>query len=499
MPKHEKFIKYRHALGALSCLYFGFIYPVVGYAQSKEQGIKTPTNAETITGISGKMEIHPKSEEKTLLGSVYDYLHTQGQNLIDTGIYPKAFFASTYYGNAVGGITRQDIGYNEAFYGADFDMEKLAGWDGGIIRIALDSRFGGQPSGVNNLTGSTVTFFHGSGPNNTTRLNQLVIEQHLLDDRLRFTVGRTQLASFFATSQLYCMFMIGMCSNLNPITWSSNSNSPFWPISVWGGEVTFIPTENTYVRIGAEESNVAQYTKGGFPWHNGWGIDTATGAYTAAEVGYEYPGWEEGYNGRYDIGFYNDTSDVDDFQYTANGQKLAFTHGTPRRYSLQNGLYLQFEQKIWAPKKNGPQGTTLFGGMVFDTSGHSLQQNYFLLGAVQYGTFPGRDDDYFAMKVASHTFNGRAIGYLNDSLIVNKQGGQISRTEQVMEVDYSVECMDGVRLQPFVAMVFHPDQLVYNLPSPKRDVTFSFSGGVQLSIVLAQAIGLPGFGLGRPY
>lgn len=499
MAKHEKSIQYIHALVAISYINFITASFSPAYAQPREPGIQTPTNAETITGVSGKLEIHPHTEEKTLFGSFYDYLHLSGKNLIDKGVYPKAFFESTYYGNAVGGISRQDIGYNEAFYGADFDMEKLVGWEGAIIRIALDSRFGGQPSGVNNLTGSTVTYFHGSGPNNTTRLNQLVIEQHLLDDSLRFTIGRTQLASFFATSQLYCMFMIGMCSNLNPITWSANSNSPFWPISVWGGEVTFVPTDNTYVRIGAEESNVAQYTKGGFPWNNGWGVGSATGAYTAAEAGYEYPGWEEGYNGRYDIGFYDDTSAVDDFQYSADGKKLAFTHDRPRQYHQQNGIYVQFEQKVWAPKKAQSQGTTLFGGMVFDTSGHSLQQNYFLLGIVQYGTFSGRDNDYFAMKVSSHTFNGRAIGYLNDTLLVNGQGGQISRSEQVMEVDYSFECMDGVRFQPFVAMVFHPDQLVYNLPSPKRDVTFSFSGGVQFSIVLAQAMGLPGFGLGRPY
>jgi hypothetical protein len=172
-----------------------------------------------------------------------------GEILASKGIYLKGFWGSTLYANVSGGTQRTKVVYNEAFYGADFDLERIAGLTGTVIHFSLDSRFGGIPQGVNNLSGSAVGYLQGAGPNNETRLNELSIDQHLFNDRIRFVVGRTTLASYFATSDLYCQFLVGTCSNIGPFTWSENSNSPFWPIAVWAGEVAVFPTPETYIRV----------------------------------------------------------------------------------------------------------------------------------------------------------------------------------------------------------------------------------------------------------
>ncbi|MFT8421843.1 MAG: carbohydrate porin [Gluconacetobacter sp.] len=420
-----------------------------------------------------------------------------GNALISSGIYPKAFFDDTLYANAAGGVRREAIVFHEAYFGADLDMNRIAGLSGTIVRFAADSRFGGNPQGVNDMAGSGVSYFHGSGPNNQTRLTQLEIEEHLADDRLRVSVGRMQLSSFFATSRYYCLFQLGMCANLNPMTWSSNSDAPFWPVSVWAGEMTVIPRRNTYLRFGGEESNSTQYYNGGFPWGHGWSLHGASGAHVMIEAGYETADSSH-LPGRYDVGAYEDTSPVASFRYDTNGGRIAFTHGAPRMQSGQNGVYAQFEQTVWHPRR-GHQLLTLLGGLVFDTSGRSLQKNYFLLGFIWDGLFPGRRHDFLAFKATEHHLNRNATDYLDDEIVASGRSGRMSTHEQTLEADYSIRLVAGVRLTPFAAFIFHPDQQVYTITQPDPKITHSFSGGLQLSFSLGEAADLTPFGLSRPY
>ncbi|GBQ09188.1 carbohydrate porin [Komagataeibacter rhaeticus] len=434
--------------------------------------------------------------EGSYAGILPETVSNIGKNLIKSGIYPKAFFDDTLYGNAAGGMKKETIVFHEAYFGADLDMDRIAGLSGTVIRFALDSRFGGNPQGVNDMAGSGASYFHGSGPDNQTRLTQLEIEQHLFHDRLRFSAGRMQLASFFATSRLYCLFQLGMCANLDPVTWSSNSEAPFWPVSVWAGEVTAIPSRHSYFRLGAEESNPEQYYSGGFPWGSGWSLNTATGVHIMVEAGYE-TGHKTRLPGRYDIGAYEDTSPVADYRYDVHGGRIAFTHAPARMYSGQSGIYAQFEQTVW--QRGGPRQVTVFGGLVVDTSGHSLQKDYFLLGFVCNGPFSGRPYDFLAFKATGHRLNRNATGYLNDEIMASGRTGHMVPHEETLELDYSAHLFAGVRLAPFAAFIFHPDQQVYTITQPDPRVAYSLSGGVELSFSLGEAAALTPFGLARSY
>ena len=345
-----------------------------------------------------------------------DPLKPLGDALANNGVYLKGFFESTLFANVSGGTQRTDVVYDEAFYGADFDLQKIAGLTGTVIHFSFNSRFGGIPQGVNDLSGSTVGYLQGAGPNNETRLNELSIDQHLFDDKIRFVVGRTTLANYFATSELYCQFQVGTCSNIGPFTWSEDSNSPFWPIAVWAGEVAFFPTPEIYLRVGASESDPFQYTRQGFPWDQGWSTSHATGFFIPFEVGYQEDSKSVPYAGKYDIGFTYDSTDFTDARYNTQGQPLALFGGTPGTDGPASTIYLQAQKIVWRPDASKPQGLSLFASAEFATSGHPLVSSYIQVGAVLHGTFPGRPNDIAGIDFQQNIFNHRATGYVNDEI-----------------------------------------------------------------------------------
>lgn len=416
-----------------------------------------------------------------------------GEKLANVGIYLKGFYAGTLYSVPSGGLQHTTVWYNDAFYGADFDLEKMAGIPGAVVHFSLDSRFGGFPQGVNNLTGSSMGFLQGVGPSNETRLNEFSWDQHLFNDRVRFVVGRTTLASYFGTSEIYCQFITTVCSNLGPFNWSANSNAPFWPISVWAGEVSLWPTKNIYLRAGASESNPQQYPQGGFPWHGGWGTSTATGVFVPVEVGYVTEPTEERYARKYDIGFYYDTSDFQDFQYNTLGQKLAFSGGTPAVHNGQSVIYAQVRQMIWRPDPSKPQGLTAFAGLLVNTSGRALIQNYFELGLVQHGTFPSRPNDSAGLLFLNFMYNPRATGAVNDRIAAAGLFGNVSNVSQIIELNYGFELAPGLEIKPYTDFTFHPDQNLFNVPVPNPKVHYAWAVGAQLSVLLNPLLGLPSF------
>ncbi len=416
-----------------------------------------------------------------------------GDYLADRGVYLKGFYSGVLYGVPSGGVQNTTVFYNEAFYGADFDLQKMLGLNGTVIHFSLDLRWGGFNQGVNNLTGFSQGFLAGTGPDNNTRLNEFTIDQHLFNDHVRFIVGRTTLASYFGTSELYCQFISSICSNMVPFNWSSNSNSPFWPISTWAGEVSIWPTNNYYVRVGASESNPSQYGKAGFPWDAGWGTRNATGAYIPVEAGYTTSPKEERYSRTIDVGFFHDTSDFADPRYNTTGGKLAFVGGTPASDGGNSGVYAQYRQMIWRPDASKPQGVEMFLGALFDVSGRSFVQNYFEAGLVSHGTFPSRPNDSAGLLLTQFLFNPRQTGAVNDKIAAAGLSGNVTRSSQLVEVNYGFSIAPGIEFKPFTDFTFHPDQNLFNVPVPNPSVHYAWAVGGQFSILLNPALGLPSF------
>jgi porin len=421
-----------------------------------------------------------------------DPLKPLGDALADKGIYFKGFWADTLYANVSGGAQRSNAVYNEAYFGADFDLAKIAGLQGSVLHVSIDSRFGGFPQGVNNFSGSAAGYLTGAGPDTQARLTEFSFDQHLFDDKIRFVVGRTTLANYFATSELYCQFQVGTCSNIGPFTWSADSNTPFWPIADWAGEIGYFPTPETYIRVGASESDPVQYTQGGFPWNGGWSTAHATGVFIPVEAGYQEDPKTSRYAGKYDIGFTYDSTDFSDPRYNTRGQYLAFSGGAPMSDGSASTVYLQAQKVIWRPDASKPQGLSVFASAQFATSGKPLVQSFYQFGAVLHGTFPGRPNDIAGIDFQQNLFNRRAIGFVDDEIAAEGMHGHVSDDEEILEVNYSVQLAPGIQLKPYTAYTFHPDQDLYDV-APNPNNTYAWAVGVQFSVQFNQAFGLQSY------
>jgi porin len=409
-----------------------------------------------------------------------------GSDLANYGVYLKGFYTGVFYADPSGGTRNTNVFYNDAFYGADFVLDKMLGISiGTVIHFSLDSRWGGVPQGVNDKTGFSEGFLVGTGPDNNTRLNELSIDQHLLDDKIRFVVGRVTLADYFGTSQLYCQFVSSLCSNMVPFNWSSNSNNPFFPIATWAGQIAFWPTNNYYVRVGASEANSSQFNQAGFPWNAGWGTRGATGVFLPVEAGYVTRASEVQYPTKVDVGFYHDTSNF-------NTVSLV----NPQNDSAQGSsvVYGQVRQMIYRPDPKGPATIDSFAGALFSLTGHVPVQSYFEAGLVANGLVPGRPNDSIGLDFLQFQFNHRYTGLVTQEF---SNEGYVGRNDsnqsELVELNYGFGVAPGVTVKPYAQYTFHPDQNIYTIASPKPGVNYAFATGVQLFVLVGPALGLPGF------
>ncbi|HEX7390739.1 MAG TPA: carbohydrate porin [Acidiphilium sp.] len=406
------------------------------------------------------------------------------QQLKNAGVDMFAYYQGVFYANVSGGEKRADIYSSDVGFGGSLDLDKLVGIPGGSLDVQFDSRFGGMPQGVNDLTGSGVGFLGGIGPDNHTRLTTLTFGQSFANGALSYVVGRTTLANYFGTSSLYCQFETSLCSNLVPFNWSLNSNEPFYPISVWAGELEVTPSKLTYIKFGASESNPEQYSGGGFPWNGGWSVSTATGVFIPVEFGYSNEDTAALYPGRYDVGYYYDSSQFTDPRYNTEGGKLALVGGAPKIDGPQSTIYLQAQKVLWR-SGNEKDARKLWGfaAAQFGLSGHEPVKTYFQLGAVMQGTFPGRPNDTAGVLATYYVFNPRVTGSVDDEIVADGKAGHVSNTEEIFEVNYGIDLGHGINIKPYIDLTVNPDQFLFDVtPNPKN--RYAVAVGSQLNIQL---------------
>ena len=161
-------------------------------------------------------------------------------------------FTGRYLGqvlNSVAGGRKQGTFY-EGFtsFGADFDMNKIAGIDGGIVHFLL-SDLSGQS--WNNYTESSFGNDRAFSYGPAFRLNEFSYEQELFDNRVRILAGRINLSSDFDNAAIYCQFVTTICSA--PAGFTFDKSAASYLTSAWGATTTLKPSKPTYVKFGVYE------------------------------------------------------------------------------------------------------------------------------------------------------------------------------------------------------------------------------------------------------
>ena len=223
-----------------------------------------------------------------------------GQALKNDGIYLNGFYANDILGDVKGGNETGVTSTGDLHVGADFDMNTIAGIPGAAIHVMFDDRTGND---VSSLAGTQFGLSGQNGPTDTVRLSEFSWDQSLLDDHVRLLVGRINPTLDFDTSDIACEYVSNITCG-QPFAWYVNNSGVSFPVSTWGGRVTFKPTLPTYLRVGVYQDD---------PTFNGvlehgfdWGINTSTGVFIPFEIGDQTNFSTARYPFQYDIGGYDE-------------------------------------------------------------------------------------------------------------------------------------------------------------------------------------------------
>lgn len=373
------------------------------------------------------------------------------QPLADDGITLSLSYTGEAAGNVTGGLRRDAAYAGQVYVGADFDMDRIAGIDGGAIHIAVTNRHGDSLSALAIGNNTSVQEIWGT---QNTHLAILTWEQHLLDDRLVIEAGRSQANIHFLNSPLYCQFQ-GNSGCGNPTFVFKNSNFTYFPASSWMAHARARLADHIYAHVGAYEVNPDR--KRASDHGIGFGTASATGVIVPWELSYETD--EQAFlSARYILGGWVDKGDYDDpLRDDAGG--IAIVSGRPVQVrNGRSGLYFRFEQQLTRAGSQSKRGLSLYGVAMTNLSGRVEESRFWDLGLVQTGTFAGRDEDSVGFMVSDQRFSDLAMARMRAADLSVGGSGKVHRHQVMMELSYSAQIGPAIRLSPNVQYILNPDR-----------------------------------------
>jgi porin len=408
-----------------------------------------------------------------------------GATLADHGVYLTGRFQAQGLGEVSGGLAKGAFYEGYIALGADFDMNRIAGIQGGILHVLVGDL---QGQAYNNFTGSFYAYDRAYAFSDEFRLNEFSWEQELFDNKVRILAGRVTPATDFDTSDLYCQFIFSFCAA--PAAFIFDKSAAAYLTSAWGTAITIKPSQPTYVKVGLyeDEASLSLGNHGGWPGTD-WNFSKATGASIPVQIGYQTDLDHVRYPQSFDIGGFWDTSSFADPLLNTAGRARINAGGAPLMHQGRTGVYLQAQQTVYRPNPATDRGVTIFGAANWLTSGEANINHTFILGLWAKGPIPSRPNDTFGFSVDFTGLNHRVTDRIDDQIAKAGGSGTVLPDETAFEVNYGIGLAPGVTFKPFVQYVLHPDQLT--VPSPSASLTHSLLVGTTLAIGLNSAFGLP--------
>ncbi len=417
----------------------------------------------------------PASAQST--GPAPSPLQQYAQDAYDHGITFSSGYNGEFAANPSGGERQGAEFTGQISLGADFDLGKLAGVQGGTIHVLFTDRAGNNLASKSINNSVSVQQIYGDGQ--TYQLSLLSYEQTLFNDAVDVTVGRVDIASTFLISPFYCDFQSNAaCGNPSFLGKDANIGSSYNPVPVWGGHVQFNVTPNVYFKTGIYQGapNINPDKNHGFDWST----NRSDGFQTAAEIGYAStaPGAAE--PDQYDVGVQVDRTHYDAAYYNP---------AAPRQYG-RSIAYVQAQKLVFQPIANSPQGLYVFAVGMVGLSGSKQPSDVSAeLGAIYQGIIPSRPNDYAGLMVNDVHYNNRYLNYLYAGRVA--QGGTQRPASNLimMELNYTAQITPWLNLTPNVQYVINPDGLG-GLAYPTKNIKNALVVGMQFQIDVADFLGL---------
>jgi porin len=362
-------------------------------------------------------------------------------SLENAGVTPTLTYLTDIAGNVSGG-KNQGVAYADNIgLNLLFDLNKLAGIDGGSFLLSMTQRDGSSLSQrhVHNAF-STQQDFGGQ----TFHLLNVAYQQQLFDDHIELRIGRLSAGDDFLVSKYDYLFeQNGFDGNPVGIFFNAPGMSAY-PAATWGALLKVLPTKRTYIMGGIYNGDASIRENE----YHGANFSMDGPVFAIGEMGYRCNGLpgDSQYLGDYKVGGWYDDNLYTDYNSGAS------TRGNWGAYALFDQVVLPFGEMY------SNRGLGIFGSAILSPDETRSQLPYFFTGGFAWrGISEARPTDMVAFGFEWGQFSDDLrSSELREADLGEPIAGQ--GHEEVMEWLYRFN-FDKRRLffQPDIQYVIHPD------------------------------------------
>ncbi len=365
--------------------------------------------------------------------------------LENRGVAPFAEYVSGVWSNLRGGFDTGTRYEGLALWGADVDLEKLAGWERTSFHIDWFSYHGGQPS--SDLIGSL-------GPNSVSeweaddavRFYNIYLRREFLDGALLVKAGQLAADDDFFLSSFADTLLNGAFDDFSSAR--EQQLAPFYPLAGPGVYLLARGSERWSARAGlyTADPGMEESSNIGLEWH----LDEGVAFYGQLDLHLEPASMP----GTYSIGMGITTARLRDF----DGQD------TDDAWSV----HVLVDQALALNPQNDPAVGVFLRAGFSPTDDRVIVRRYLNVGVSVFGPIRRRDADILTAGVA---YTDVSHAYV-DSL--RAAGEKVSGHETVIELSYRAAITDWLSLQADLQFFIDPhlgrrDALVFGL---QAQITF---------------------------
>jgi porin len=372
--------------------------------------------------------------------------------LRDEGIALRFVWANDWAASVRGGERLGSTNGGGAVGGADFDMGKLAGIEGGRIRVTF-SRYYGHSVSADDI--GVLQKIQGYWyPKRQWELAQLAWEQEFKDSHINVLAGRINATWQYGRSTYGCRFVSAPDCPYQ-LTNTSGGFTGF-PYVNWGARVKYQP-DARYISVGAFEINPERRNNNGL----NWGLNNSSGVLIPVEVGYETSFKTDPYPKHLKIGGWYNSAPFTDPELNSKGLHRGLVGGTARSYDGgRYGVYVLADKVVFKPDPNSDtRNLAVFAsatGPLDNAENYTLQST---AGFLWTGLSSARPTGSMGLQATWFRFSRKAVGFEDDLITKNKGEGHFKRDELMTELNYTYKLTPALRITPNLQYIVHPDVL----------------------------------------
>ena len=398
--------------------------------------------------------------------------------LLGQGINLRGASIDQYAANPSGGVRRGGENVGQFNIGADLNLARLLGLNGGSFHFTVYRDYGISENQVNTGTFTKQQYIY-KNPFPALHLGLFAYEQKLLDDKLDILLGRLGTTTFYGHLSTNCRFVSGtLCGEPRIIV--SEAGFSLLPSATWGTNIKFRPTPHTYVESGIFEVNPTTSASNGIHFSTA----DATGFTVPVELAWiNTNSTTTRYPFELKTGAFVSTAPLTDPYYNTKGLSRGLHGGTARPADTdRKGVYVMGDRTIWRPDPGSRQSISVFAGIEQQMEQAEIARQEAYTGFVWNAPFKHRAQDTFAVSIAEFELTPGERAYLNDARIKAGGSGTTSAHQFDYDATYTIHLARGVELMPSLQYIIHPDNSTLpNTPFVPKNL-FVYAIGLRMDL-----------------